>query len=205
MSTLDTDASNTCTNDLEYPDEWIDSDYFLHDTIEGCCQMFGGTCETRDWCAEQNQGKINGAKLQNEGTFQKYNGIISWNFGSPPEWEVDLDTNWMINIPSSETSVTRSLITEVNLPNRGSMICNIKIDISMPFDRFSIIVNGQQVQQYYQRVEEWTSISSDLVAGDNMIEFRVTNGDMFPGFDRLQMTHYGTGYVSIDQCEIVIN
>ena len=127
MSTLDTDASNTCTNDLEYPNEWLDSDYFLHDTIEGCCDMFGGTCETRDWCAEQNQAKINGAKLQNEGTFQKYDGIIMWNFGSPPEWEVDSDTNWMINIPSSDTSATRSLITEINLPNRGSIECNIGV------------------------------------------------------------------------------
>lgn len=40
MSTMPGDASNTCTNDEEYPKEWLDNaQFFLHDTIDGCCQV----------------------------------------------------------------------------------------------------------------------------------------------------------------------
>lgn len=50
MSTMPGDPSNTCTNDEEYPKEWLDNaQFFLHDTIDGCCQVRGiiVTCKTK--------------------------------------------------------------------------------------------------------------------------------------------------------------
>ena len=200
-----------------------------------CIKMFGGTCEIKDWCGDLNQAKKDeAAKAAEEAAEQDANtndeannvsfavmfnggsddfegdGKIPWILGSPAQWEVVDNmaysgTHSITNIPSQVVSATRSLKTKINLSNEGSIECRMKLDIGMPFDRFSFHVNDEQRNVFYQPVEGWATIAADLPSGDNTLEFRVTNGDMFPDFSREEMSVYGSGHVWIDQCDIVVN
>ena len=146
---------------------------------------------------------FNGGKDDFEG-----GGAIPWLFGSPPEWTIDSSNAYsgqksVTNIPTKTTSATTSLKLEINIPHPGSISCKAKVDTSMPFDRFSVHINGVQRKVFYQpEQEDWINLATGLAPGDNEIEFRVTNGDMFPDFDRAEAPRYGTGHVWMDECDI---
>jgi hypothetical protein len=73
----------------------------------------------------------------------------------------------------------------------------------MPFDMFAFDANGERMATYYQRVNEWIPLKAVVEPGENVLEFRVQNGDKFPDFDRSELADvYGTGHVWLDQCSL---
>lgn len=127
-------------------------------------------------------------------------GTIPWIFGSPPQWKI-VDTeafsqsHSITNIPSSEFGATSNLSAKINLKTSTTMVCKLKLDMGMPFERLSFHVNGKQQNIFYQRTEDWTTFTSGLPAGEVMI----------PDFDRMdkdQVERYGTGNAYLDQCNL---
>lgn len=172
------------------------------------------SCQVNDWCAELNQGtkdetqgsktdgdspggKGQGSELENpteltsegEDDFEG-GGTLPWVFGNPPEWEIDEHQPFsgdrsIRNIPSSEVSVTRTLKLYTNLPVASTLSCKLKVDISMPFNRFYLYVNGATRKDYYGPEDDWVALTTGLAKGRNIIEFTVINADMFPPFESL--------------------
>lgn len=60
--------SNTCTNDDQFPEPWLQNEqFFFHATGLECCQKtFGGNCDTKDWCGGINKVKIDEAAVKAE-------------------------------------------------------------------------------------------------------------------------------------------
>lgn len=146
--------------------------------------------------------EINGGDDDFEG-----GGSIPWDLGSPPQWKIDntvasSGSHSMTNIPSTEVKSVHSLKLHMTTTTPGTIMCKIKVNISMPFERFSVHVNGKPRNVYYQPEDKWMNWATGFTPGDNSLEFRITNGDMFPEFDRSQQPRFGTGHVYVDDCII---
>lgn len=231
----------TCTNSEAFPDEWLANDEFLlHSTSHLCCKKaFGGDedCEVKDWCAEQtkvdegNQGDDEGGGLGDggdndegseppESSFVKLDAgednfegdfAMPWDFGDPPEWEIDDSMAFsgyhsLTNIRSNDELATRTLTLKLDMSAASTITCKMKVDISMPFDRFSVALNGRIRSNFYQGKDEWSDLLVALSPGENTIQFIVTNGDLFPKFDReTERETYGSGHVWLDDCVLRAN
>ena len=202
--------------------------FFLHDTSKNCCQKaFGGTnCQVKDWCAEHNQvkgdetnqggGGNQGSGSEDSSVFNggeddfEGDGTIPWVLGDPPEWKIDdtmafSGTQSITNIQTTKVSATSTLTLKLNLSTPATFSCKLKLDVAMPFERFSFEVNGEQRNAFYQPADEWFDLLSGIAPGESTLQFRVTNGDMFPNFDRgMNADRYGTGHVWLDQCDISV-
>jgi len=227
----------TCTNSGEFPEELREDDEFLlTSTSHLCCKKaFGGDkdCIVKDWCVEQtkvdegNEGddkeggqgdggdddgseppesdfvKLDGGEEHFEGEF-----TMPWDFGDPPEWEIDDSMahsgyHSVTNIPSKVELATRTLTLKLDLAAASTITCKMMVDISMPFDRFSVFLNGRIRSNIYQGKDEWSDLLVGLAPGENTIQFVVTNGDLFPKFDReAERESYGSGHVWLDDCAI---
>lgn len=213
----------TCSNSEEFPAAWLaNPEFFLHATSEICCQItFGENCEITDVCTETDEGNLGGGGNQGpesetttvltsdgEDDFEG-DGTLPWVLGTPPEWEIDENvaftgTKSMRNIPALEVSAVRSLNLHTNLSTASTLSCKLKLDISMPFDRFSLVVNGVVRMMYLQHEDNWATLTTVINPGENTIEFTVTNSDMFP-FDRSTQAMFGTGHVWLDACTLHTN
>ena len=109
--------------------------------------------------------------------------------------------------------------------------CDAKVDTMMPFDWFSLRVNGSvkypyycecilvcinhtyDVQilniialvKYYLKASsggKWVSFGTKIDPGDNLIELVVEAGGMKPSYSRYSGLGYGSGYVWLDNCTI---
>lgn len=130
-------------------------------------------------------------------------GNIPWFLGNPPEWR--MRNGFMSNIISNELSDVKTLTLKVKLSSPSTLKCTAKLDIAMPFDRFSLSVNGQVRNTYFQQSDDLVQVVNGIAPGDVTIELQVTNGDMFPGFDRSIEPRYGTGEVQLETCSIETN
>ena len=149
-----------------------------------------------------------------DGVSEDFEGLFQfsqpWIVGNPPQWKVDnaesvSGTQSITNVLSKELAATRTLKIKVNLSRPAGFMCKAKVDTSMPFDRFELYVNGEKKKSFYQRQDGWINLSEQLPPGDNEVQFKVVNGDMFPKFERDSMpSKYGTGHVWIDDCFIHI-
>lgn len=134
-------------------------------------------------------------------------GTIPWILGG---WKIEntkaFDGMFSITnipVPSTELGAVSTLMTKIDMSASANLACKVYIDISMPFDRFSFHVNGEQRNVFHRPENEWITITSGIAPGSNTIEFQVTKGDMDPGFDRDSTDgRYGTGHVYVDQCNI---
>ena len=136
------------------------------------------------------------------------NSTLSWILGDPPEWEIDENVSFtgdrsITNIPSSVASATRTLTLYTNLSAPLILSCKLKLDVAMPFDIFSLDINGSRRKTYYVREEDWVLLTTGLQKGENTIEFKVTNTDKFVPMDRSAEAKYGTGSVWLDACTVV--
>lgn len=134
-------------------------------------------------------------------------GTLPWVFGDPPEWEIDENVSFtgdrsITNIPSTEAGATRTLTLYTNLSAPSTLSCKLKLDVAMPFDRFSLDVNGARRKTHYYREENWVTLATGLHIGENTIEFTVTYTDKVLPFDRSTEARYGTGRVWLDACTV---
>lgn len=186
------------------------------------------SCQVNDWCAKLNQGTKDeaqggetdegslggngkqGSELETpteltsdgEDDFEG-GGTLPWVLGNPPEWKIDEHHSFsgdrsIRNIPSSEVSVTRTLKLYTNLPAASTLSCKLKLDISMPFDRFSLNVNGVTRKNYSGPEDDWVTLATELTEGENTVEFTVTNADQSFPFESVT-----SGRVWLDACFIL--
>jgi len=130
--------------------------------------------------------------------------VIPWILGSPPEWEfVYRDERSVIsNIPSGEVQATSTLSAKIRLSIAMTLRCKALLSIAMPFDMFKFKVNSEIRSTFYAPEKDWITLTSSLGPGENIIQFQVANGDVFPDMDRT-VGPYGNGQVWIDQCVFV--
>lgn len=107
------------------------------------------------------------------------------------------------NATSGKAADTAELILKINLPAPTTISCMALIDTSMPFDYFTLVINGHQRNTYHQHHgEEWMRVLTGLDSGENTIVFRVENGGEGVGFLDRDYDHFGSGSVYLDDCEI---
>lgn len=214
-----------CTNSDNYPPVWKDNlPFFFRDTSEACCrEILGGGClGVKDVCGAGGGGALGQADAGDRGSvveagfvelesgaddFEGF-GSLPWLLGSPPEWEIDdavafSGSRSITNVPSHDEGASRTMTLKVRVPSRATLECKLRLDVRMPFDMFAFDANGERMATYYQRVNEWIPLKAVVEPGENVLEFRVQNGDKFPDFDRSELADvYGTGHVWLDQCSL---
>lgn len=140
--------------------------------------------------------------------FEDKASSFPWKMGNPPQWEVTnkqsaSGTHSIVNIPTksygSGTGSSSTLTLNVNLSQSSRFKCNCLVETRMPFDWFSLRVNGKVKYPYYTTSGQWTTFGTVLAAGENLIELVVENGPTNPNFDRI-IEEYGSGYVWLDDC-----
>lgn len=113
------------------------------------------------------------------------------------------------NIPAVGLGSYSDLTLKISVPEWASLRCLAHIDTAMPFENFSLIVNGMRRRQWFHggddsRYDGWVEILTGFHKGDVTIVFRVQNTDHYAHFDRNGgYGDYGTGHVWLDQCQIV--
>ena len=219
MSTVPGEG-HTCTNDDQFPAYWESkAEFFLFGTYGACCANFGWpSCKKRDECAEEQPAGNDGDSDPN---IDDANTVISESVsedfeGSSLVLPFQLGSGWtfddsygisgkrsIVNIPNELTSVETDLALRITTTSPGALTCSVKVDIGMPFDRFSLHVNGQQRHTYFRPETQILSLRAGILPGENEVIFRITNGRMFPQFERTRdVSVYGTGYVHIDDCNL---
>eukprot|EP00571_Detonula_confervacea_P010462 CAMPEP_0172304948 /NCGR_PEP_ID=MMETSP1058-20130122/6286_1 /TAXON_ID=83371 /ORGANISM="Detonula confervacea, Strain CCMP 353" /LENGTH=800 /DNA_ID=CAMNT_0013016355 /DNA_START=32 /DNA_END=2431 /DNA_ORIENTATION=- len=196
-----TRAYQTCTNSpSEYPASWDESvaarAYFFFHTAEECCATRfpqgsdggsggGGECSVQDVLASDGKGTSEFTVLDDLGGMENFDNetlVLPFDLGTPPQWERDTvvsfsGTHALTNIPAIGLGATSELTLKINVAARSTFQCYAKIDTSMPYDNFSLSINGQQRNTYYQR-EIRMIITQSLDVGDNTIVFKVTNNNV---------------------------
>lgn len=135
-------------------------------------------------------------------------------YGKPdPQWRLDdtvsySGTHSITNIPNDGINTKSDLSLKINVQQSSIVKCQAKIDVSLPYEYFTLIVNGQQRNTYTQKLDGWVPVVTSVLAGGNTIVFRVQNhhtevSDGMMG-ERLE-DHYGSGRVWIDDCEVYNN
>ena len=213
---------HTCTNDDNYPTAWdSEAKFFLFETHASCCiNSMWPSCAKRDECAgEEPAGNDNHGGPGGDDAIKEINESVREDFeGSSLVLPFQLGSGWtfddsygisgkrsIVNIPSKSTSAEVDLVLRITTTGSGTLTCSAKVDIGMPFDRFSLHVNGQQRNTYFRPEAQIRDLSADISPGENEVIFRITNGHMFPQFSRLNdASAYGTGYVHIDDCNLNI-
>lgn len=196
---------NTCTNSDDYPVIW-DREHQDHklllDTAKECCDFRFPNAEEE--CVTIDDCTSDAIKLHPNQNLDE----IPWNFGNPPQWRVSSDDPQSVtNIHvERELGATADLSLRLIVPDRAVLVCAAKIDVSQPFDSFSLIVNGLTEYTYQHKVlngEQQTELETGLTAGENRVVFRVENTHMNPGIDRQNgVRDYGSGRVWM-QCRII--
>jgi len=215
---IDVTRATTCANTGVYPPEWDTQlpdefkQYYFFDTAEDCCNAteYGEDCNVVDDCPQDNlDNKLGTKKI--EDWFQMDYGVTMEIIDS--QWEIDDTVSFtdfphaatLTNIPATGLGATSDLVLKINdVRNLAIMRCTVVIDISMPFESFSLHVNGGQRNTYFQEVEGVIEITTAFHSGNNTIVFRVENSDTDAGFDRTidSENSYGSGHVWLDNCQI---
>ena len=201
-----------------YPREWsqipegFQHQYFFA-TAEDCCKQAkfgipGKDCNVEDTCAEVEYHQLDSDMIKDIVDFP-------WDFGNPPQWKVgkmltSLSTRGTLtNIPHNYgPNVTSDLTLRLNVTSgsSASLECLAMIDTSMPFEYFSLRVDGQPRHVWYEELNDITQIATTFGPGKHTIVFRVHTASFDPGFNRTEHGHsYGNGQVWLDRCQITIH
>jgi len=113
------------------------------------------------------------------------------------------------NIPSTRPGASTDLTLKVRVTSPTMISCMGKIDTSMPFEIFTMLVNGQQRNTYYEPVmrmgeeeEQWIEILTGLGPGENIVTFRVQNSGRYDASAMERVGVFGTGRVWLDDCAV---
>ena len=187
--------------------------------LDECSSSASATTATSPSDTDQTQHTINKGPLVSSTGFLALEldseiSHIPWNHGeSHPEWRRDPTTSatdgWepsLTNIklvghpPGAYADLTLRLI----VPYKATLSCLAKIDVSMPFEDFALIVDGEKRKSFYfpHPGGEWVEIMTGFASGEHEIIFRVQNSDVDPGVSR-QSGDFGSGQVWLDDCKII--
>jgi hypothetical protein len=189
---------------------------FFDEANECCKSYWDGFCSSvADQCKppEPTQKPTNKPIIVNDGEtaitygvddFSNPSSSFPWNMGNPPEWE--LVDNAMVSIPVSiddPAKKTSTLSLKTSFATDTKFKCKVKVDTMMPFDWFSLRINGKVKYPYYASSNgEWTSFGGSLKSGENLIEMVVEAGPSKPAFGRNSGLGYGSGLVFLDDCSL---
>ena len=142
---------------------------------------------------------------------------LPWDLGDTPQWVFDSAVSpangdgagSLVNIPADGPLTHNDLVLKVAIPVWGWIKCMAKIDVHMPFDYFTVLVNGEVRVQHHEKAPDgvaWAPVGTGFNPGNQTIVFRVQNSD-YPleslGVDRQgNEDRYGTGLVWLSQCRI---
>ena len=136
---------------------------------------------------------------------------LPWIVGNPPQWIITDEesvsgTHSIVNVLATWDGTKKGLRTltlKTNLSQSTKFKCNVKVDTMMPFDWFSLRVDGNVKYPFYSSSNgKWNQLSSVLSAGEHVVELVVENGPTPPAFDRSSGLTYGSGYVWLDDCRL---
>ena len=139
--------------------------------------------------------------------FDRPDLVLPFDFGSPSQWERDFSSNSqagthsLTNILTAGLGATADLILRIHVDNPSTMSCTARVDTSMPFELFIVMVNGVQRNMYHQMQEGWVTISTSIGLGDHTVVFRVMNAEFNHGMER-GVSGFGTGRVWLDDCAV---
>ena len=205
-------SGKTCSNSPNYPSVWDEdpaarSYHFFH-TAEECCETrFPGDCTIEDSKASGSSG-FTPLGPSTVDDFEQDAVLLPFDFGTPPQWQVDESgvsnsgSKSVTNIPAVGLSARSDLTLKIRVSNPSTVMCMGKVDISMPFDFFSLVIDGNPQIQYHQVMAEgWIGITAGIGPGDHEIIFRVENAPFDAGMAR--ESHFGSGHVYLDDCRVV--
>merc|ERR1711933_551247 len=85
--------------------------------------------------------------------------------------------------------------------NPSTIRCTARIDTSMPFELFTVIVNGEQQNIYRQVHRGLAIVITSIDAGNSTVVFRVMNAEVIYELER-DDGDFGSGKVWLDECKI---
>jgi len=112
-------------------------------------------------------------------------------------------THSITNILVDETSITSDLTLKIYVSDPSTVSC-MAIDIAMPYDYFSLHINGDQRNSYHSKIDEWMPVITSIPPGENTIVLRVqhSNFDLPPDYPEREASLHGVGQVWLDDCEV---
>lgn len=207
----DMDLENTCTNARDYPLDWdlaSVENFALFPTAEECCEAVSPGVAG---CSIVSRECASALQLENSEDGQ-WTTDLPWEYGSPAQWRLDdtvssprnvASSPSMTNVPATGLGATSDLTLRFHVPAVARLQCDVLADVYMPFDLFTLYVDGEPRHQYGGGgLEGWTTIMTGFGEGDHKITFRVEKFDKDVGFQRSYEMH-GTGRVWLDQCKMI--
>jgi hypothetical protein len=112
----------------------------------------------------------------------------------------------MVNQPVSQEDSARKTSTlslKTSLSSSARFTCSAKIDTMMPFDWFSLRINGSVKYSHYSSSNDQSvTFGGKLNKGENLLELVVEAGPSKPAFSRNTGSGYGTGQVLLESCTL---
>ncbi|KAL9180618.1 hypothetical protein ACHAXT_011071 [Thalassiosira profunda] len=204
----DVHASRTCSNSGAYPSVWDDdpsarSWFFFRSAEECCLTRYPDDCNIEDVTQAGDFSPLGPSEADD---FEGVQGL-PWDFGEPAQWQVSDERSTsgsyaVSNLPVSGLGTTADLVLKIIVPAPSIVSCKALIGTSMPYDHFSLVVNGEPRNMYHQPVDGWIPVTTGVAPGKNTLIFRVQNADFEhnTGDERLEM--FGTGRVWLDDCTV---
>lgn len=206
-------AFKTCTNSPSYPRAWDTHPearaYFFFETARECCDTrFQGECTVSD--VDVGGESDDGEEFAPLGPrsvedFEGYPESRGLPFDLGDGWRVESGvsrsgSHSVTNVPSNEPGASADLTLKVLLSRPSTVSCMAKIDTSMPYELFYIVVNGEQRNTYHSRSNGgWMTVLTGLGPGENTVVFRVQNTDSYAG---TPIEYFGNGKVWLDDCVV---
>jgi hypothetical protein len=216
-------TTDTCTNSPDYPDLFEQArPYFFYHTAEDCCTKHFGdapsctivdvtaTTTVATQAASKEDGYFTPASEYMVDSFETAERSLPFDFGSTAMWELTTEehhsgSHSLVNVPVDVLGAISSAQLKMHLTEGSTISCMAKIQTSMPYEYFALFVNGQQRNTYAQVIGGWIPVITGLGPGDNTIQFSVVNNSQEHYMGEERTSHFGTGRVYLDDCEIKAN
>ena len=129
---------------------------------------------------------------------------IPWIHDKPLDWVVDnqhvlAGTGALRNVAPVGSGAQSDLTLKIRTEKYSMIRCYAFIDVAMPWEFFTMTVNGTTRYAQYSPIGEWVQVATGLAAGESTITFTVKNPAVQPPDERTR----GSGFVWLDVCEIV--
>lgn len=165
---------------------------------------------SHDCCSSRYPGECTVVDVTDDSTFDGGGALAGlYDVGTPAQWELSNTTSYpgghsitnIIPTLPRAPGMTSDLTIKITVTHHSTLRCMGKIDTSMPFDFFTLTINGQQRNSYHTKLDGWIQIVDRISPGENTIVFRVENSEDSYGFNRTE-EYFGGGHVYLDDCEI---
>jgi len=107
----------------------------------------------------------------------------------------------LTNIPVVGLNATADLTLRIHVDDPSTITCTARIDTSLPFERFMLIVNGEQRNVYPQVHQGLAIVETSIDTGNSTVVFRVMNAGFISELER-DDGNFGSGKVWLDECQI---